>query len=373
MDANKVPLDDQKTCPKFLTRTCSTIWMLVGFFLILYMGHVYIWAMIVVIQIFMANELFNLAARARKEKSSLGAKPLNWFFFFTAMWYVYGYLMSKHLTSTIAKYKTFTMLFNGIIQYHTLTCYLLYLGGFTWFILTLRKGRYLYQFGQFAWAHMILIFVLLQSAFSVANVFEGIIWFLLPASLIVINDIAAYLCGLLIGRTPLIKLSPKKTWEGFGGALIVTLLSAFLLADWMGRSPWLTCPRQDLSTGPLSCDPNPSFHSLRSWHALAYGLFASIAAPFGGFFASGFKRAFRIKDFGDSIPGHGGITDRMDCQMVMAVFSYIYYQSFIAPPKLNFADILNQALYTLTREQQVELYTSLGKVLASGSMHFCFK
>ena len=43
--------------------------------------------------------------------------------------------------------------------------------------------------------------------------------------------------------------------------------------------------------------------------------FASIIAPFGGFFASGFKRGFKIKDFGDSIPGHGGMTDRMDCQV----------------------------------------------------------
>ncbi|KAI7986689.1 Phosphatidate cytidylyltransferase 1 [Camellia lanceoleosa] len=50
------------------------------------------------------------------------------------------------------------------------------------------------------------------------------------------------------------------------------------------------------------------------WHAVWLGLFASIIAPFGGFFASGFKRAFKIKDFGDSIPGHGGMTDRMDCQ-----------------------------------------------------------
>ena len=35
----------------------------------------------------------------------------------------------------------------------------------------------------------------------------------------------------------------------------------------------------------------------------------------GGFFASGFKRAFELKDFGDTIPGHGGITDRFDCQV----------------------------------------------------------
>jgi len=43
------------------------------------------------------------------------------------------------------------------------------------------------------------------------------------------------------------------------------------------------------------------------------GIFAAFIAPFGGFFASGVKRAFKIKDFGDSIPGHGGLTDRMDC------------------------------------------------------------
>jgi CDP-diglyceride synthetase len=36
-----------------------------------------------------------------------------------------------------------------------------------------------------------------------------------------------------------------------------------------------------------------------------------------------------VKDFGDSIPGHGGLTDRMDCQVVMAVFSYIYIDSIV--------------------------------------------
>jgi CDP-diglyceride synthetase len=53
--------------------------------------------------------------------------------------------------------------------------------------------------------------------------------FLLPASLIVINDIAAYLFGFFLGRTPLIKLSPKKTWEGFIGASVTTIVSAFLV------------------------------------------------------------------------------------------------------------------------------------------------
>ncbi len=53
--------------------------------------------------------------------------------------------------------------------------------------------------------------------------------FLLPASLIVINDIMAYFFGVFFGKTPLIKLSPKKTWEGFIGASITTVLSAFIV------------------------------------------------------------------------------------------------------------------------------------------------
>ena len=55
-------------------------------------------------------------------------------------------------------------------------------------------------------------------------------------------------------------------------------------------------------------------------HLVVFACFASLVAPFGGFFASGFKRAFNIKDFGHSIPGHGGMTDRMDCQCVYALF-----------------------------------------------------
>lgn len=64
-------------------------------------------------------------------------------------------------------------------------------------------------------------------------------------------------------------------------------------------------------------------------HSLVMACFASLIAPFGGFFASGVKRAFNVKDFGQSIPGHGGLTDRFDCQFLMGVFSSIYYQSFI--------------------------------------------
>ncbi|KAK8339376.1 hypothetical protein V6Z12_A08G030900 [Gossypium hirsutum] len=341
--------------------------------------------MVVVIQIFMASELFNLLRRAHEDKRLPGFRILNWHFYFTAMLFVYGRILSHQLVNTVTSDKIFYKLVSKLIKYQMVICYFLYIAGVMWFILTLKKKMYKYQFGQFAWTHMILIVVFTQSAFTVANIFEGIFWFLLPASLIAVNDVAAYFFGFFFGKTPLIKLSPKKTWEGFIGASVVTTISAFVLANVFGHFQWLTCPRKDLSTGWLLCDPGPLFKPEYyplpgwlsrwvlpwkevailpvQWHALCLSLFASSIAPFGGFFASGFKRAFKIKDFGDSIPGHGGFTDRMDCQMVMAVFAYIYHQSFVVPQDYTVEMIINEILRSLTLEEQQILYTKLGQIL----------
>lgn len=375
---------DRNKYKSMLIRAYSTVWMIGGFALIVYMGHLYITAMVVVIQIFMAKELFNLLRKAHEDRHLPGFRLLNWHFFFTAMLFVYGRILSQRLVNTVTSDKFSYQFVSSLIKYHMVICYFLYIAGFMWFILTLKKKMYKYQFGQYAWTHMILIVVFTQSSFTVANIFEGIFWFLLPATLIVINDIFAYIFGFFFGRTPLIKLSPKKTWEGFIGASVTTMISAFVLANIMGRYQWLTCPRKDLSSGWLHCDPGPlykpEYFTLPAWvpqwfpwkevsilpvqwHALCLGLFASIIAPFGGFFASGFKRAFKVKDFGDSIPGHGGITDRMDCQMVMAVFAYIYHQSFVVPQSISVEMILDQILTNLTFEEQHALYMKLGEII----------
>ncbi|WCJ30520.1 Phosphatidate cytidylyltransferase family protein [Euphorbia peplus] len=383
-NGDKLLANDRNKYKSMWIRANSTVWMIGGFALVVYLGHLYITAMVVVIQIYMAKELFNLLRRSHEDRQLPGFRLLNWHFFFTAMFFVYGRILSPRLVNTVTADRFLYQLVSSLIKYHMAICYFLYIAGFMWFILTLKKKMYKYQFGQYAWTHMILIVVFTQSSFTVANIFEGIFWFLLPATLIVINDIFAYICGFFFGKTPLIKLSPKKTWEGFIGASITTMISAFVLANVMGRFQWLTCPRKDLSNGWLDCDPGPTFtpeyFSITGWvpqwfpwkeisilpvqwHALCLGLFASIIAPFGGFFASGFKRAFKIKDFGDSIPGHGGITDRMDCQMVMAVFAYIYHQSFVVTPSISVEAIIDQILQNLTYEEQYTLYSKLGEII----------
>ena len=91
-------------------------------------------------------------------------------------------------------------------------------------------------------------------------------------------------------------------------------------------------------------------------------MFAAVIAPFGGFFASGFKRALRVKDFGDSIPGHGGLTDRMDCQVVMAVFSYIYIDAIVGLGDVTVPG-LGEKAQRLSGAEQLELYRILAQML----------
>ena len=218
--------------------------------------------------------------------------------------------------------------------------------GFVLFVLSLRKGLYVYQFGQFAWTHMIIATVLMQSSCFVGNVLEGLIWFVYPLAIVFFNDIAAYLVGFTCGRTPLIKISPKKTWEGFIGGFVITLAVAPFAAAWLQRYKWLTCPSTtslSLVGGiDLSCEPDELFvmrearerhrggagvrlgwmvpHGfvaelfsrrsasrlfarLGSRRAAALAVFASLIAPFGGFFASGFSTRSRSRT--SAIPSRG--------------------------------------------------------------------
>jgi phosphatidate cytidylyltransferase len=104
------------------------------------------------------------------------------------------------------------------------------LSGIVLFVLTLRNGYFRYQFGTFAWTHMTMLLVILQTSWMSANIFRGLFWFVLPAFLVVANDTSAYMFGRAFGRTPLIKLSPKKTVEGFVGATGFTIVFAFMVS-----------------------------------------------------------------------------------------------------------------------------------------------
>ena len=89
---------------------------------------------------------------------------------------------------------------------------------------------------------MALYLIVVQAHFIMNNVFEGMIWFFLPVSLVICNDIFAYICGITFGRTQLIKLSPKKTVEGFVGAWILTVIFGVGMTNVLMRYKYFICP-----------------------------------------------------------------------------------------------------------------------------------
>merc|ERR1712210_196433 len=132
-----------------------------------------------------------------------------------------------------------------LVKYHRFISFTMYVLGFVWFVLSLVKKYYMRQFSLFAWTHVALLCVVTQSYLIIQNMFEGLIWFIMPIMMVIINDIMAYMFGFAMGRTPLIQLrititkisyflrcnstsisqlSPKKTWEGFIGGGLATVI-----------------------------------------------------------------------------------------------------------------------------------------------------
>lgn len=125
----------------------------------------------------------------------------------------------------------------------------------------------------------------------------------------IVNDTMAYVFGVLLGKHKLLPhLSPKKTVEGFIGAGVSTCAVSVPLLK--------------------SMVANDTPNLVR--HAVVLAFYVSLVSPFGGFLASAVKRAHGAKDFGALIPGHGGVVDRFDCQVVTAPFVYLYLKKFLS-------------------------------------------
>jgi phosphatidate cytidylyltransferase len=118
-------------------------------------------------------------------------------------------------------------------------------------------------------------------------------WFLYLCVVTALNDIGQFVVGTRFGRHKLAaRISPQKTWQGVGGGLVISAG----VPVWVGRSlglasvPWL----------------------------VGMGLVLCIAGLLGDLLFSAGKRALKIKDYGQLIPGHGGILDRVDSLVLTA-------------------------------------------------------
>jgi phosphatidate cytidylyltransferase len=121
---------------------------------------------------------------------------------------------------------------------------------------------------------------------------------------VVCNDVGGYAVGVLAGRHPMApSVSPKKSWEGFGGSLAACALAGGLLLTLLLQGTW--------------------------WQGVLFGVAIAIAATLGDFGESMIKRDLGIKDMSNLLPGHGGIMDRLDSMLVAAPVAWLLLGAFL--------------------------------------------
>jgi CDP-diglyceride synthetase len=118
---------------------------------------------------------------------------------------------------------------------------------------------------------------------------EGIAIIVAVAVAVVLVDVVGLLVGSTMGRNPMAPaISPSKTWEGTLGGVVAAVVFSVVLT---------------YQIAPLD----------ERWqHPFQIGLLCAIAAVLGGLASSLIKRDLRIKDWGNLLPGHGGVLDRFD-------------------------------------------------------------
>ncbi|MCC8424412.1 phosphatidate cytidylyltransferase [Mucilaginibacter sp. UR6-11] len=116
------------------------------------------------------------------------------------------------------------------------------------------------------------------------------------------NDTGAYLVGSKLGRTKLFERhSPKKTWEGLIGGILITAVAAYFISTY--------------------------FTEIALEHWIWMGILISCFGTTGDLIESMFKRSIDVKDSGGILPGHGGLLDRFDGLLIAApiVYAYLYF------------------------------------------------
>ncbi len=117
-----------------------------------------------------------------------------------------------------------------------------------------------------------------------------------------VNDTMAYIAGSLIGRTPFSRISPKKTWEGTIGGILLAGIIGFAV-PYFFRIPFV-----DTRAGIAAAS-------------------IAIAGTFGDLFESKLKRMAGVKDSGQILPGHGGFLDRFDSLLFAVPVAWVLFRS----------------------------------------------
>ncbi len=192
-----------------------------------------------------------------------------------------GYSLSQNLPLPVSV-AGFAMLLIGIFQKEPVDLKAMGMSALGWLYISL------------SWGMMMALYstpLIVEAGESLPFRVSGNFLPLVIIASIWVNDTMAYIVGSFIGKTPLSPISPKKTWEGTIGGIVLSVLVVALLFSYMG--------------------PGQIAWPFTGWIA-AIALVASITGTLGDLLESKLKRMAGVKDSGSFMPGHGGFLDRFD-------------------------------------------------------------
>ena len=115
---------------------------------------------------------------------------------------------------------------------------------------------------------------------------------------VIFNDMGAYFIGMLFGKHKMNeRISPKKTWEGFIGGVVLSIIVSTVFA--------LVCALMEKPILPI-------FDLSHLYFVIIISILIPLISDVGDFVFSSVKRTFGVKDFSNLLPGHGGVLDRID-------------------------------------------------------------
>lgn len=150
----------------------------------------------------------------------------------------------------------------------------------------------------------LLVVLLFKAAVPLRTLPMGLIYLISAITLCFVTDATAYLVGSRFGRHKLLpKVSPHKTWEGAAAGAAASILAMLLLGYLLVRSQAAQI----------------------DWLGLCvYGLTGSAVGQFGDLSMSVVKRICGVKDYGNLLPGHGGILDRFDSHLFCIAYTLLF-------------------------------------------------
>jgi len=353
---SELPWDRIKVL-KLFRRAVTSLCMIIGFIGLLFMGSFWVGSLIAVIVVKMYREISTIKRIRNKENTPL---------YFTLRYYWFNiFLFSSchHYLPMIGRaiedffgVTGVEEVFLWMVNHKNALFWSLVFCGVVGFVVSLSKYSAKYQFTQFAFMMVPCMFFAQVARGAYVTLFAGMYWIIVSFGSVICNDCCAYIFGVLFGKHRLLAISPNKTWEGYIGAFIATILfvnGCACIAPYISDT---LCPQKELYINPIrgyqnhvdSCELSGYLLSTQTYevdlmqfgmwtlnlspitiHSMVIALFASFGAPFGGFFASGLKRSTGIKDFGQTLGLHGGWLDRFDCHTVMAIFMRVYLDGVI--------------------------------------------